>query len=158
MLRSLVLAFVSAGALSAPALAEIDISLDAKKRVVTKDMLDRRSVKLVEPGTAMPGDEIVYSVKLANRGATPAEKIRFVTPIPAELAYWAGSAEGGDAEAAFSVDGGKTFDRPERLFVTDASGKKRTAEAHEYTHIQWRLPTALPAAQVRTVSFHAVVK
>ena len=158
MLRSLVLAFGAAAALAGPAFAEVDISLDAKKRVVTKDMLDRRSVKLVDPGTALPGDEIVYQVKLANRGAKAAEKIRFVTPIPAELAYWAGSAEGGDVEAEFSVDGGKTFGRPDRLFVADASGKQRLAEAHEYTHIQWRLPTPLPAAQVRTVSFHAVVR
>ena len=158
MLRPIMLAFVCAAAVAAPALAEVDISLDAKKRVVTKDMLDRRSVKLVEPGTAVPGDEIVYSVRLANRGKAAADKIRFVTPIPAELAYWAGSAEGGDAEAAFSIDGGKTFDLPSRLFVTDASGKKRLAEAWEYTHIQWRLPTPLPAAQVRTVTFHAVVR
>ena len=158
MLRPLVLAFVAAASLAAPALAEVEISLDAKKRVVTKDMLDRRSVKLEDPGTALPGDEIVYSVKLANRGGAPADKVRFVTPIPRELAYWAGSVDGGDAETAFSIDGGKTFDRPDRLFVTDAGGAKRLAEAHEYTHIQWRLPTPLPAAQVRTVSFHAVVR
>ena len=157
MLRPFVLAVACAGALAAPAAAEVDISLDAKKRVVTKDMLDRRSVQLVEPGLALPGDEIVYSVKLSNRGSQPADKIRFVTPIPPELAYWAGSANG-DAEAAFSIDGGKTFDKPERLFVTDASGKKRLAEAWEYSHIQWRLPAPLPAAQVRTVSFHAVVR
>ena len=160
MMRPLVLAFVCAGALAIPATAaaEVAISLEAKKRVQTKDMLDRSSVKLVDPGTAIPGDEIVYSVKLANKGQTAAEKIRFVTPIPSELAYWAGSAEGGDAEAAFSIDGGKTFDRPDRLFKTDASGKKRLAEAWEYTHIQWRLPNPLPAAQVRTVTFHAVVR
>ena len=137
MLRPLALVLVAAGALAAPftAAANVEIALDAKKRVMTKDMLDRKVVKLVDHGTAVPGDEIVYSVRLANRGTTPAEKILFVTPIPAELAYWAGSAEGGDAEAAFSIDGGKTFDRPDRLFVTEASGKKRLAETWEYTHI-----------------------
>ena len=160
MLRPLVLALVAATALAAPlaAAADVEIALDAKKRVMTKDMLDRKVVKLVDPGTAVPGDEIVYSVKLANRGATPAERIRFVTPIPTQLAYWAGSADGGDAEAAFSIDGGKTFAPAHQLVVTDASGKKRLAEAWEYTHIQWRLPTPLPASQTRTVTFHAVVR
>ena len=161
MLRPLVLALVAATALAAPLAAiaaDVEIALDAKKRVMTKDMLDRKVVKLVDPGTAVPGDEIVYSVKLANRGAKPAEKIRFVTPIPAELAYWAGSAEGGDAEAAFSIDGGKTFAPADQLFVVEPTGKKRLAEAWEYTHIQWRLPTPLPASQTRTVTFHAVVR
>ena len=160
MPRPLVPAILALAVLAAPlaAAAEVEIALDAKKRVATKDMLDRKVVKLVDPGTAVPGDEIVYSVKLANRGDKPAEKIRFVTPIPAELAYWAGSAAGEDAEAAFSVDGGKTFARPDQLFVTDASGKKRLAEAWEYTHIQWRLPSPLAASATRTVTFHAVVR
>ena len=156
MLRPLALALVAAAAFAAPlaASAQVEVALDAKKRVTTTD----KAVQLVDPGAAIPGDEIVYSVRLANRGAKAAERIRFVTPIPAELAYRSGTAAGGDAEAAFSIDGGKTFDSPDRLFVTDASGEKRPAEPREYTHIQWRLPTPLAAAATRTVTFHAVVR
>jgi uncharacterized repeat protein (TIGR01451 family) len=147
-------------ALSAPALAaaQVDIALEAKKRVEELDARGATVVKLIEPGTATPGDEIVYSVRLTNKGTSPAEKLRFVTPVPAELAYRAGSASGGDAEIAFSADGGRSFDRPERLFVTDARGGRRAAAPADYTHIQWRLPSALAPMAVRTVTFHATVR
>ena len=158
MLRALVLAFSAAGLLAGPAAAEVDIALEAKKRLATKDAIGRLSVKLVDPGVATPGDEIVYTVRLANKGAAPAEQLRFVTPIPRELSYWAGSAAGDGAESAFSVDGGRSFARPEQLFVTEPTGEKRLAKPWEYTHIQWRLSGALPPAAVRTVSFHATVR
>lgn len=153
-----VLVFSAALMLPTAAFAQVDLAIEAKKRVAVRDAQGRTSVKLEEPKQVLPGDEIAYAVRLTNRGAKAADALRFVTPIPRELAYRAGSAQGGDVEVAFSADGGRTFAPAGRVLVADGSGQQRPASPSEYTHIQWRLPTPLPAAAVRTVTYHASVR
>ena len=158
MLRPLACLLISAATLApAAALAQVSLAIEAQKQVTVKDAAGRASIQLVEPTQVTPGDQIAYAIRVTNSGAKAAENIRFVTPVPAEMAYRGGSAGGGDVVVAFSVDRGRTFDAPERLFVAEA-GQRRPARPSEYTHIQWRFATPLAAGATRTVTYQALVR
>ena len=60
------------------------------------------------------------------------------------MEYLGGSAAGKGTVVTFSIDGGKTFDAPDKLFIKGKDGKSRPAEPKEYTHIRWALEQFLP--------------
>jgi hypothetical protein len=74
------------------------------------------------------------------------------------MRYVADSALGPGAEVSFSVDAGRTFDRPENLKVQGPDGRLRPAVAADYTDIRWQLKNSLKANSVAFVRFRAVVK
>jgi len=59
---------------------------------------------------------------------------------------------------SFSVDGGRTFDLPENLWVPGPGAQLRPATAADYTHIRWQLKHRLNANSVAFARFRAVVK
>jgi hypothetical protein len=65
---------------------------------------------------------------------------------------------GAGAVVSYSIDGGRTFARPEELFVTGEDDKKRPAAAEDYTHIRWRLKHILKGNSVAFARFRAIVK
>jgi len=65
---------------------------------------------------------------------------------------------GAGADVSFSVDGGRTFERPENLWVVPVGEAPRLATAADYTHIRWRLKHALQAKAMALARFRAVVK
>ena len=70
----------------------------------------------------------------------------------------ADSASGPGADISYSIDGGRTFDRPENLKILDSQGLKQIAAADAYTHIRWQLKNILKANAVAFARFRAVVK
>jgi hypothetical protein len=79
-------------------------------------------------------------------------------PIPADVTYVAGSVQGANTVATFSVDGGKTWGTPAALTVKNADGSSRGAQPTDYTTIRWVIQGALTPGSKGSVSFHAVVK
>jgi hypothetical protein len=65
---------------------------------------------------------------------------------------------GPGAAVTYSVDGGRTFDRPENLKVPAPDGAVRPAIAADYTDIRWQLKISLKPNSVAFVRFRAVVK
>lgn len=131
--------------------AEKEVSVTENGKTVTKRM----------PATeAAPGETIVYTLKVANTGDETATNVVVNDPIPEGTAYVTGSAT--DAQdATFSIDGGKTFDKPSLLTyeVTNPDGakEKRTASPDQYTHIRWQLPQVAAGAN-EELSFQVKVK
>ena len=113
---------------------------------------------LVPADRVVPGDEVFYTLEIRNTGSRPLPPQTVDFAIPEHMRYVAGSAVGAGADVSYSVDGGRTFDRPENLSVIAAGAEPRPATAADYTHIRWRLKHALKAKALALARFRAVVK
>jgi len=120
----------------------------------------RQGHELVPADRVVPGDEVFYTLEIRNTGSTPLPPPTVDFAIPEHMRYIANSAVGAGAEVSYSIDGGRTFDRPENLMVAGGggSGGLHTATVAEYTHIRWRLKHVLKSKAMALARFRAVVK
>ena len=118
----------------------------------------REIVRLTAADRVVPGDQVVYTLEIRNAGARAVPAPIVIHPVPAHMAYLADSASGPGAELSFSVDGGRSFDRPENLRMIDENRQLRRAKASDYTHICWKLKNSLKSNSVAFAHFRAVVK
>jgi uncharacterized repeat protein (TIGR01451 family) len=155
-------AFVAAGLVTAEAAtkspAPLSIKSSIEKEVVTIDAEGRRTTTLVAVGKVWPGETLVYTYRLTNAGAIPAQPVVLSTPIPAHMTYKGKSAATAGVAVSFSVDGGKTFAEADKLEAVMAGGQRRRAEAGDYTHIRWRLSAPLEGGASQQVAFRATLQ
>jgi len=118
----------------------------------------REAVKLIPADRLVPGDRVLYTLEVRNVGATSLDAPVVSTPVPEHTQYVADSAVGPGAAVSYSVDGGRTFDRPENLKVPAPDAAVRPAIAADYTDIRWQLKNPLRPNSVAFVRFRAVVK
>ena len=159
------LACVSAGGLvfaqesgEAPARGALEVRTVVQKVLQQVDENGEVTTELVGVDTAVPGDEVVYTVTFTNLGAEPAENILITNPIPPQMRYVSGTAFGPGTEVEYSVDGGTTWGQAAALRVSTASGDERLAEPDDYTHIRWALNAPLEVGQRSFARFRAVVR
>lgn len=151
----LVIAFLFSG----PALAgpEVELTMKAEKVVLDK----KGKKKHVEAKNTKSGDTLHYTLSYHNKGDAPALNIKINNPIPVGTAYVSGSAKGKDSQITYSVDRGKSFNKPSLLtyVVKDKKGKskKRKVSPDLYTDIRW-LVAKIPAGAKGKVSFQVTVK
>jgi hypothetical protein len=119
---------------------------------------ERETVKLAAADRVVPGDQVIYTLEIRNKGAMSLPPPRIDYPVPEHMRYLDDTAAGPGAEITYSVDGGHSFDRPENLKVTGPDGQRRTASAADYTHIRWQLKNILKGKSVAFARFRAVVK
>jgi uncharacterized repeat protein (TIGR01451 family) len=117
----------------------------------------RETTELVNADEVVPGDEVIYTLEIRNTSAAALAPPTVDYPVPAHMRYVANSAIGAGAEVSYSIDQGRSFDRPENLKIADAHGE-RLATAADYTHIRWRLTHVLKGNSVAMAHFRAVVK
>jgi hypothetical protein len=79
-------------------------------------------------------------------------------PVPEHMLYLDQSAAGTGTAIEFSVNGGKSYGTPDKLNVTDASGKSRKAVASDYTHIKWTVSKPVEPGGRGEVLFKAKVQ
>jgi uncharacterized repeat protein (TIGR01451 family) len=118
----------------------------------------REVVKLIPADRLVPGDRVLYTLEVRNLSTSPQEAPTVSQPVPEHTQYVADSAVGPGAAVTYSVDGGRTFDRPENLKVPAPDGAVRPAIAADYTDIRWQLKISLKPNSVAFVRFRAVVK
>jgi hypothetical protein len=119
---------------------------------------ERETVKLARADRVVPGDQVIYTLEIRNKGAMSLPPPRVVYPIPKHMRYLDDTAAGPGADITYSIDGGRTFDRPENLQVIGPDGQKHPATAADYTHIRWQLKNILKGKSVAFARFRAVVK
>jgi uncharacterized repeat protein (TIGR01451 family) len=115
------------------------------------------TTRLVNADEVVPGDEVIYTLEIHNISAIAIPPPTVDYPIPEHMRYVANSAIGAGADVSYSVDHGRTFDRPENLKISDAHGA-RPAMPADYTHIRWQLKHILKGNSVAMAHFRAVVK
>lgn len=138
--------------------APLQVSTVAQVERVVTDASGKKSTRLVDAARVVPGQEVVYTITIGNRGSQSAQDVSVNNPIPPELAYVADSAGAPGALIEFSVDGGKTFGTPQQLTLKDEAGKPRAARADEYTHVRFTLKSAVAPGQVAMARYRAVVR
>ena len=111
----------------------------AEKQELFIDSSGVERTRLVPVATALPGDEIIYTITFTNIGTEAAEHVVITNPVPEHMRYVDRSAIGAGSDISFSVDGGNSYGSPQELFVADGEGKQRPAQAEDYTHIRWQL-------------------
>lgn len=159
MLTAALLALLGSFSLSAHAAdGAINVSSIAQVEIEVADKDGKKSLKRAPVTKAVPGTEVIYTTTFTNTLNKAAENININNPIPNDSEYKGGSAFGKDCEILFSIDGGKTFGRAEKLKIKGADGKERSALPREYTHIRWNYKTKLAPGKSGEVGFRAVIK
>lgn len=127
----------------------------AEIEITSVDENGRQATRRVKATTVQPDTEVIYTNLFTNIGQEPADNITITNPVPSKMIYVDGSAEGKNSSITFSVDKGKTFDVPEKLFVLGDDGKLRQAGATDFTDIRWQINSPLPPGETGSVSFRA---
>ncbi len=136
----------------------VEIKLFAEKEVETVNSKGKKELKRVEPALVTPGEEIIYTLSYSNTGKETAKNLFITNPVPQHMAYKANSAGGENTAIVYSLDGGKTFDKPENLKVRTSDGKERVAMAANYSHIRWVIQQPLSPGAKGEVSFRALLQ
>jgi len=112
-------------------------------------------IKLAPATRVVPGDHVIYQIKVTNSGAKPAGGVVIANPVPAGMQY-AGPAANSPAPEV-SVDG-KSFSQLASLRITTADGRARPATAADVRVVRWRLAQPVPAGGAQQVAFRALLK
>ena len=162
-LLSLSLAALLAGSLSLSTFglsayaAGVEFSNKAEVDVSTiKD--GKKEINRVPAKKVAPDGEVIYTTTFKNTLNKPISNIMVTNPIPTNMLYSADSATGANTVITYSVDGGKTYDAPEKLTVAGKDGKQRPAQAADFTHIRWVYKGDLATGKSSDVGFKAKVK
>ena len=134
----------------------IKISSIAEKETEVIDKNGNKTSKRTRVDTAVPGDEIVYTITFENISTKPASNIVITNPIPNDTTYI--SATGVNTEITFSIDGNNQYATPDKLIVTTKEGVTRLAVPSDYSHMRWVYAGELGVDKTSQVSFRAVIK
>ena len=116
----------------------------------TLGIKSRKLIPILIGTTLQRGAILLYVNQITNTSLNlRKEEIVVVTPIPFKTSYLMGSAScEGSCQIKFSIDGGKSFDYGENLYVVYGKGK-RVAMGSEYTHIQFIFASLSPLSQTK---------
>jgi uncharacterized repeat protein (TIGR01451 family) len=146
--------------LPAAALAQGHIELQSVAEVEREVMNEegKIEIKRLPAGKVVPGTEVIFSQRYQNISKETAENAVITNPMPEHMVYAQGSADGSGTRITFSVDNGKSYNIPAKLFVYDAAGRKYPARPKDYTHIRWTFENPLPSGARGAVSFRAILE
>lgn len=136
----------------------IELKTTAEKVVVETDAEGVARTSFVRPERVIPGDKIAYTIAAKNVSELAIDRVVITDPIPEQMLFVPGMEETEEARVVFSVDGGETFDRKDRLVVTAEDGTERSASSADFTHIRWVFEKPLSPASERSVRFVAQVE
>ena len=157
LIAVLALLLLPMGAIAKPL---VSVSITAEKEL-TVVMNGQKTTKKVAATTINPGDVIFYTLNYINSGSDAATSVILDDPIPMGSVYLPGSEFGDGAEITFSIDKGKTFNKPS-LLIYEVKGQnggmeKRTASTEEYTNIRWVIKK-IDAGGKGSVGFQVKIK
>jgi len=151
------LLFTILPAVSVNALAQVELKTEMYKVVEVQKDNGTSKIEWVTPDSITPGDKVGYRIIIENKGDKPADDIVLNNPVPENTLYVDGSARGANSSIVFSVDQGKTFATPEKLFIVK-DGKKLPATAKDYSNVRWVLTSSLKAGEKGSVQYIVQVK
>lgn len=140
---------------SGVAAAQPAVRLDTQLFVerVSTDLNGRPRRTLESAARAMPGEPVIVILHWRNEGAQPVRSfaasrtaLRGLTP---DLA-----APG----VQVSIDGGRNWDRFDRLWLPTPLGGVRRAVAEDVTHVRWLLPDAAHPGQAGRLSYRSIAR
>lgn len=135
----------------------LDTSIEVQKLEVTEGPGGQEVRRWVAAGRLNAGDEIHYTLRVRNPGKQAVDTIVVTKRLPFGVRYLRGSATGPAAEVQFSIDGGDTYAKPEKLARAAGGGKKgpRKPLENDYTHVRWILKKPLGPSSTALLRFRA---
>jgi len=147
---------------SAPVAAQADgdivVQSIAETEVEVTNSAGRKEKKRQLVALAVPGSQVIYTTRFTNKGTKPAGNVVINNPIPENTVFVSGSAFGAGTAITYSVNGGKSYDLPNKLKIKIPGGTERTAESRDYTHIRWRYVGELAPGKRGEVGFRVLIK
>jgi uncharacterized repeat protein (TIGR01451 family) len=153
---ALVLAIPVAGWAQSKGHIKLTSVAEIEKEVVNAE--GQKEVKRMPATEVVPGTEVIFTTTYENVSKETAERAVITNPVPEHMIYSENSASGVGTRITFSVDNGKSFKVPAKLFIFDAAGRKFPARPQDYTHIRWEVIKPLPSGAKGEVSFRAILK
>jgi uncharacterized repeat protein (TIGR01451 family) len=151
----IIAASTPAVAADSPQQGKLEIQTIAEKEIRIEKPGGKVELVRVPAGKVVPGDDVLYTVRVTNVSKEPVADVVITDPVPKHMSYRDGTATGTNTQVTFSVDGGATYAVPGELEVAEADGTLRPATASDYTHIRWKLVDQLHPGQSRLVRFRA---
>jgi len=131
----------------------VSLSGDVKAVQTSLDASGKEIIELVEPGTIVPGDRLIFGTDYANTGSEAVKNFVVTNPLPSAVRL-AGDAA---ADLVVSVDGGETWGALSALSVANADGSQRSATHADVTHVRWTLESIAPGESGR-LEYPAVIR
>ncbi|MFM2410820.1 MAG: hypothetical protein RL481_1648 [Pseudomonadota bacterium] len=123
---------------------------DGKERVIYK-----------KPGEVIvvPGDKVVFTLKYANVGGSPATGFTATNPMPGPVQFLTATEDW----AEVSVDGGKSWGVLSSLTVKIAAAEgqpegTRAATAEDVTHVRWVFRNPIAPGAKGAISYRGMIK
>jgi uncharacterized repeat protein (TIGR01451 family) len=142
--------------IASPAFAKPDISivLTSKKLVEVKG-----KPQLVDSAKANPGDVLVYSLKLWNKGTTGAAKLQPVGNIPPNTVYIPEKNDSKEYKILYSIDKGKSYSEHPVIKVKE-KGKvvEKNAPVEMYNKIKWSFSNVFAPKKTFELNYKVKVK
>lgn len=142
----------------AQAQGHIQLKSVAEVEQETLNAAGQKEIQRQPADKVVPGTQVLFTTYYENISKEVAEKTVITNPIPEHMLYSENSAQGAGTRITFSIDGGKTYDTPAKLFVVDSAGRKFPARIQDYTHIRWTFENLLPSGAKGAVSFRAILE
>lgn len=113
--------------------------------------------KKVPAVKALPGTVIYYTTEFKNISPKSVDGINIINPVPKLTEYVNKSAYGDNTDITFSIDGGKSWNTPDKLQVKGKDGKMKTASSSDYTHIRWKHKGPLASGKTGKATFQVTL-
>jgi hypothetical protein len=131
----------------------VTLSGDVKAVKIVTEPDGSERTELVEPGTIVPGDRLVFGTDYANTGSNAVANFNVTNPLPSAVRL----APDADPALTVSVDGGRTWGQISELEVADADGNRRPASHADVTHVRWILASIAPGEKGR-LTYPAIIR
>jgi uncharacterized repeat protein (TIGR01451 family) len=156
LIRMSLFTLLLAASLTPPAFAQKQaLVVSAENRTAQASKGARRN-----DATAHAGDVLRYKLTFTNVAARPVRQVAIQNPMAAGLEFVAGSAKvsRADAQAEYSVDGGKSWSaHPMETVTIDGKSVERAVSPERYSGVRWVVSGFVAPGATVTAEFEARV-
>ncbi len=160
LIRISLFTLLLAGSLTVPALAQTPA---AGKQALVVSAENRTAIAKGgrrNDATAHAGDVLRYKLTFTNVAGRPVRQVALQNPVAAGLEFVAGSARVSrtDAQAEYSVDGGKSWSaHPMETVTVDGKSVERAVSPERYSGVRWIVSGFVAPGATVTAEFEARV-
>ena len=141
---------------SSPVFARPDIKIDlSSKKVVT----EKGKEILSDAKDAKPGDILIYTLKVMNKGDSPAKSLAPKGDIPANTIYVPETHESKEYKVLYSIDEGSTYQEIPTIKIKE-NGKQvvKKAPVEMYKKIKWVFSRELASKKSIELTYKVKIK
>ena len=157
MLKSLFTLFFSLVIFASPVFAKPDLVLNLEGK---KIIMEKGKEKLVDAKEGKPGDVILYTLTIKNKGDSSAINVQPIGDVPDKTVFFQQKINvGADTKVLYSIDDGNTYSEKPMITV-NKNGKVEKAPApyDMYKKIKWILKGKIDPGKTTSLSYRVKVK